>query len=100
MIEALKSDDIVRKLGGRFKLTALIQRRLKELIIDALMLEDTNVDDIDGDAPLFVEGLGLDSIDALELAMAIDKTYGVRINADAEQHQQILSSVRSLAEHV
>lgn len=77
-----------------------LEKELKELIIDALMLEDLNVDDIGDDEPLFVEGLGLDSIDALELAMAIDKRYGVRIKADDEQNKQIFSNVRSLAEYV
>ena len=78
----------------------MLETELKELIIEALMLEDVSVDEIDSDAPLFVEGLGLDSIDALELAMAIDKKYGVRIKADDEQNQQIFSNVRSLAVYV
>jgi len=77
-----------------------LEKELKELIIEALMLEDTNVDDIDDLEPLFVEGLGLDSIDALELAMAIDKKYGVRIKADDDQNKEIFSNVRSLAEYV
>ena len=77
-----------------------LEKELKELIIEALMLEDLEVEDIDDDEPLFVEGLGLDSIDALELAMAIDKKYGVRIKADDEQNKQIFSNVRSLAQFV
>ena len=77
-----------------------LEQELKELIIEALMLEDVSVDDIQSDEPLFVEGLGLDSIDALELAMAIDKKYGVRIKADDEQNKTIFSNVRSLAEYV
>lgn len=77
-----------------------LETELKELIIEALMLEDVDVDDIDTDEPLFVEGLGLDSIDALELAMAIDKRYGVRIKADDEQNRQIFSNVRALAAYV
>ncbi|MBX3274933.1 MAG: acyl carrier protein [Sandaracinaceae bacterium] len=77
-----------------------LENELKELIIEALMLEDVEVGDIGTDEPLFVEGLGLDSIDALELAMAIDKRYGVRIKADDEQNRQIFSNVRSLAAYV
>lgn len=77
-----------------------LENELKELIIDALMLEDVSVDDIESEDPLFVEGLGLDSIDALELAMAIDKKYGVRIKADDEENKTIFSNVRSLAEYV
>jgi len=77
-----------------------LENELKELIIEALMLEDVDAGDIDSDEPLFVEGLGLDSIDALELAMAIDKKYGVRIKADDEQNKQIFANVKSLATYV
>lgn len=81
-------------------MTQNLERELKELIVDALMLEDMDAQDIDSDEPLFVEGLGLDSIDALELAMAIDKKYGVRIKADDEQNKAIFSNVKSLAAYV
>lgn len=77
-----------------------LETEIKELIIEALMLEDVKVEGIDSDAPLFVEGLGLDSIDALELAMAVDKRFGVRIRADDEQNRQIFASVKSLAAYV
>jgi acyl carrier protein len=77
-----------------------LEQELKELIIDALMLENVAAADIDSEEPLFVEGLGLDSIDALELAMAIDKKYGVRIKADDEQNRKIFASVKSLAAYV
>lgn len=74
-----------------------LQRELKQLIIDALDLEDISVDDIDSDAPLFVEGLGLDSIDALELGLALQKRYGVKIDADSAETKKHFSSVNSLA---
>ncbi|MEX1032906.1 MAG: phosphopantetheine-binding protein [Cellvibrionaceae bacterium] len=74
-----------------------LQRDLKQLIIDALDLEDISVDDIESDAPLFVEGLGLDSIDALELGLALQKRYGVKIDADSEETKKHFSSVNSLA---
>lgn len=77
-----------------------LESELKELIVDALMLEDVAPKDIDSDEPLFVHGLGLDSIDALELAMAIDKRYGVRIKADDEDNKQIFANVRNLAVYV
>jgi acyl carrier protein len=77
-----------------------LELELKELIIEALMLENMEAADIDSDEPLFVEGLGLDSIDALELAMAIDKRYGVRIKADDEANRKIFSNVKSLAAYV
>lgn len=77
-----------------------LELELKELIVEALMLEDVEASEIDSDEPLFVDGLGLDSIDALELAMAIDKKYGVRIKADDEQNRRIFSNVKSLADFV
>lgn len=77
-----------------------LEQELKKLIVDALMLDDVSADEIDAEAPLFVEGLGLDSIDALELAIAIDKHYGVKLKAEDENTRDIFRSVRSLAAHV
>ncbi len=76
------------------------ESEIKVLIVEALMLEDVQPDEIDPEAPLFVEGLGLDSIDALELAIAIDKKYGVKIKAEDENTREVFRSVRSLATHV
>ena len=73
---------------------------IKALIVEALMLDDVTPDEIDPEAPLFIEGLGLDSIDALELAIAIDKKYGVKIKADDEGTRDVFRSVTSLAAHV
>jgi len=72
-------------------------KELKELIVESLMLEDVVAADIVTDDPLFGSGLGLDSIDALELSMAIHKRYGVRIAADDEKNREIFRSVGSLA---
>ncbi len=72
-------------------------RDVKELIIEALMLQDMRPEDIDDQAPLLVEGLGLDSIDVLELAMAINKRYGVKTKADDTQNRHIFASVHNLA---
>jgi acyl carrier protein len=69
---------------------------IKQLIIDVLQLEDITPADIDSDAPLFVEGLGLDSIDALELGVAIQKRYGITLSADSEDTRRHFASVRSL----
>jgi acyl carrier protein len=77
-----------------------LENELKQLIIDTLMLEDLEAGDIETDAPLFVEGLGLDSIDALELAMALQERYAVEIHDDAEENREIFASVSSLAEFV
>ena len=77
-----------------------LEADLKQLIVEALMLEDVEPHEIESDAPLFVEGLGLDSIDALELAMAIERRYKVAFRPDDEQNRRIFSSVRQLAAHV
>lgn len=77
-----------------------LESELKKLIIDSLALEDVTPDEVDSEAALFVEGLGLDSIDALELAMALEERYGVKIVDDPEENQKIFMSVRSLAEFV
>jgi acyl carrier protein len=69
---------------------------IKQLIIDVLQLEDIAPNDIDSDAPLFVEGLGLDSIDALELGVAIQKRYGITLPADSEDTRRHFASVRAL----
>lgn len=73
---------------------------LKRLIVDALMLEDVEASEIDSEAPLFGEGLGLDSIDALELVIAIDKKFGVKIEAENERNKEIFRSVATLASHI
>ena len=70
-----------------------IELELKRLIIDTLMLEDITPDDINSEAPLFVEGLGLDSIDALELGVALQKKYGVQISDIAEENIHYFSSI-------
>jgi len=67
------------------------------MIIDVLQLEDITPADIDPQAPLFVEGLGLDSIDALELGVAIHKRYGITLSASSEENRRHFSSVRALA---
>ncbi len=77
-----------------------LEAELKKLIVEALVLEDIAPDEIETDAPLFVEGLGLDSIDALELAMALEERYGVKIEDDPETNRQIFASVKSLADFV
>jgi len=70
---------------------------IKRLIIDVLQLEDITPDDIDPDAPLFVEGLGLDSIDALDLGVAIQKRYGIVLSANSEETRRHFASMRSLS---
>jgi acyl carrier protein len=72
---------------------------LAELIVTTLNLE-TRPSEIDPDAPLYGAGLGLDSIDILEIALAVSKTYGIRLRSDGENNQQIFSSLRSLNRHI
>jgi acyl carrier protein len=79
---------------------AELQTEIKRIIIDALMLEDTTVDDIETEAALFDSGLGLDSIDVLEIAIALENSYGVTVEDDPEKNQQIFASVASLARFV
>ncbi|MBZ9559939.1 MULTISPECIES: phosphopantetheine-binding protein [unclassified Modicisalibacter] len=78
-------------------MTTELERELKQLIIDTLELEDVTPEDIDPDEPLFVEGLGLDSIDALELGLALQKTYGIQLQADSDDTRRHFANLRTLA---
>lgn len=73
---------------------------LAKLIVEALNLEDTAPEDIDPEDALFGDGLGLDSIDALELALEISENYGVELRSDDENNRQIFASLRSLSAYV
>lgn len=77
-----------------------LEREIAELIVSCTGLEDVRADDIDPEAPLFVEGLGLDSIDALEIGVALNKRYGVRLTADSEDNRKHFASLRNLAAFV
>jgi acyl carrier protein len=85
MAEQLTMDELINKL--------------RQEIIQQLNLEDLNVDDIDPDAALFGEGLGLDSIDALEIIVLLEKNYGIKIE-DPKEGKKIFSSIRTLAQFV
>jgi acyl carrier protein len=73
---------------------------LKTMLISELNLEDVTAGDISADAPLFREGLGLDSIDALELAVILDKKYGIKIKSSDERNKEIFSSLNALADFI
>ncbi len=77
-----------------------LQLEIKQLLINALNLEDITPDEIDPQTPLFGEGLGLDSIDALELGLALQKRYGVSLSPDAAETRDHFSSIAKLAEFV
>ncbi|MBE1159936.1 phosphopantetheine-binding protein [Dyella acidiphila] len=77
-----------------------LQQDIAQLIINTLNLEDVTVADIPPDLPLFGEGLGLDSVDALELALALQKRYDIRIASDSKDARQHFTTVASLAAFV
>jgi acyl carrier protein len=73
---------------------------IKQFVIDTLNLEDISIDDIDSEAALFNDGLGLDSIDALELGVGLQKRYGIKLHSDPAENHKYFASIRSLAELV
>lgn len=77
-----------------------LQEDIAQLIIDTLNLEDVTIADIPPDLPLFGEGLGLDSVDALELALALQKRYDIRIASDSRDARQHFTTVATLAAFV
>lgn len=76
-----------------------LKTTLKEQIIESLNLEGMKPEDIDDNAPLFGEGLGLDSIDSLELMVLLERNYGIKIE-DAREGRKVLSSVQSMADYI
>ena len=77
-----------------------IENKLKEIVVTSLDLEDITVADIETDMPLFGEGLGLDSIDALELGMAVKKEFGITFSSNPADNKKIFHSVNSLADNI
>lgn len=77
-----------------------LKQEIKELIISSLELEDVKPEDINDEAPIFGKGLGLDSIDALELGVAIKKKFGVKLSAESEDSKKYFASVNALAEFI
>mgnify|MGYP001812866266 CR=1 FL=1 len=76
------------------------EKELAELIVECLNLEDVGADTNEPEEPLFGDGLGLDSIDALELALAITQKYGVQLKADDANIQEVFGSLRSLSAYI
>lgn len=77
-----------------------LEREIKQLIVEVAGLEEIRPDEIDSEAPLFVTGLGLDSIDALEIGLALHRRYGVKFSADSGEARKYFASVRSLAQFI
>lgn len=76
------------------------EQKMAQLLVDVLSLEDMDASDIDPEEPLFGEGLGLDSIDALEIALALSQEYGVAMKAEDETTREAFANLRSLSEYV
>ena len=76
------------------------ERDLAQLLVESLNLEGVEPAQIDPEAPLFNAGLGLDSIDALELALAVSKRYGFQLRSDNDENRRIFASLRALSAHV
>lgn len=89
----------VKQTTGSIMAASAQEKELAQLIVTSLNLE-VSADEIEPDAPLYGEGLGLDSIDILELSLAISKTYGVQLKSDDADNSKIFSSLRSLNEHI
>ena len=85
-------------MGAKSPVQEQLESELKRLIVATLKLEDTSPEEIDSEAPLGVAGLGLDSIDVLEVAVAIHKRFGIRTESDEEANRAIFSNVRALAD--
>ncbi len=77
-----------------------LKNEIKDLIIKSLDLEDVTIDDIKDDEPLFNDGLGLDSIDALEIGMALQKKYKLSMDSDKEQNSKNFYSINTLTDYV
>ena len=77
-----------------------LEEKIKKIIIDSLELEDITVEDIVDDEPLFNDGLGLDSIDALELGMALKKEFNLNLSGDKEENKKYFYSVKTIADFV
>jgi acyl carrier protein len=77
-----------------------LEQEVKDMMLEVLVLEHITPEEIDSTDPLFGDGLGLDSIDALEIAMAVDERYGITIDADDEENRERFASVRSLSSFI
>lgn len=77
-----------------------LEHEVAQLLVEALNLEEVDPRKIDPEAPLFREGLGLDSIDALELALAVSSKYGFKLHSDDKNNKAVFSSLRSLTQYI
>ena len=89
----------MNRVGLRMAISEF-EQEVGSMIVETLNLQGVAVDDIDPEQPLFREGLGLDSIDALELSLAISRRYGVQIKTENTDVAQVFASMRSLSEYI
>ena len=85
-------------LGGRAPVVSA--RELAILVVESLRLEDVDPEQLDVTAPMFGDGLGLDSLDMLEISLVIQQRYGVKLKADDPNNEAIFASLQSLADHI
>jgi acyl carrier protein len=98
MAAVVESPRKIETIGSIMAVSAA-EKELAQLIVTSLNLE-VSANEIEPDAPLYGEGLGLDSIDILELSLAISKTYGMQLKSDDKNNSEIFSSLRSLSQHI
>lgn len=77
-----------------------LRMEVAEMIIETLAMDDVTAAEIEPDAPLFGDGLGLDSIDALEIAFAVAQNYGFKLRSDDERNGEIFASLNALTRHI
>jgi acyl carrier protein len=97
VLDVAREPDSPEHSEGMLKSLETLETELKSLIVEDMDLEDMEPEEIETEAPLFGDGLGLDSIDALELGFAISKEYGVKLGRDAEANAKHFQSVKTLA---
>lgn len=100
IIRSPQSPAAAQVFGEKMNLLSDRELEMANLIVEALNLEEVKASDIEPDAPLYGDGLGLDSIDILEISLAISKRYGVQLKADDADNVKIFRSLRALTEHI
>ena len=93
------TDPLTSPAAGAVSADDALLREVAQLVVSSLNLE-TAAADIDPDGPLYGDGLGLDSIDILEVALVVSKRYGLQLRADHEDNTKIFTSLRSLSDHI
>ena len=78
----------------------VLRNDVAAMIVEALVLDDVTPEEIEPDAPLFGDGLGLDSIDALEISFAIAQTYGIKLRSDDDNNAKIFASLNALTQYI